>query len=125
MAREGVQWRCDNQAEIEALLHPWEVQVEKSGDVLRVRGMGGLDIELEPGDSLLVEDGRLGVVRVPVEAKKPLSEKITVPCDECQRPVQTYQEIVMSPETFGIVCGEVCFEKRKAKLQNMTKDSFN
>lgn len=61
--RPTVQWRGDNAAEVEHLLRNHLARADKHGDKLHVMGLGGLDITLELGDSVVIEDDRLGVMR--------------------------------------------------------------
>ena len=61
-----VQWRVDNLDEIEALLiqHQARCRVD-TDDRLLLQGWGGLDTHLNPGDCLLLNVDRLGIVRAP------------------------------------------------------------
>ena len=69
------QWVCDNAEELEELLIEFEVRADSvSGDRLRIRGLGGLEIFLMPGDAVIVdtgEDARIGILRaLPAEGEK-------------------------------------------------------
>lgn len=62
------QWRpegdtSDNMADIEELLSGHETRMKRDGDRLLLQGWGGLNTHLEPGDCLVLDGDRLGVVR--------------------------------------------------------------
>ena len=61
----NVQWTCDNQDEFENLLFAFCTHTERSGDNLLISGLNGLAIELWPGDCIIIEDDKLGIIRVP------------------------------------------------------------
>lgn len=63
-----VQWRpegdlTDNQAEIEQLLAKHHARCKREGDRLLLQAWGNLNTHLEPGDCLVLDGDRLGVVR--------------------------------------------------------------
>lgn len=109
------QWTCDNLNQIAHLLYPFDVSIQRSGDALLITGHDGMEIELLPGDSLIVEDDKLGVVRTPVKRDAP--EKVTVPCCWCRKPTVAYKDIADSPETIGIVCSDSCYEAYSAQVK--------
>jgi hypothetical protein len=62
------QWRPegnvkDNQSDIEALLANHHARCKRDGDNLMIQAWGGLSTHLEPGDCLVLDGDRLGVVR--------------------------------------------------------------
>jgi hypothetical protein len=61
--RPTAQWKGDNAQEIEHLLRDFVVRADCDGDRCRLIGLKGLNILLEPGDSVIVEGSRLGVLR--------------------------------------------------------------
>lgn len=61
--RPTVQWKGDNAPEIEKLLNAFVVRADKDGNRCRLIGLKGLNIVLEPGDSVTIEGLRLGVLR--------------------------------------------------------------
>ena len=64
-----VQWRVDNLDEIEALLVDHEARMRvDTDDRLLLQAVGGLDTHLMPGDCLLLDGDRLGIVRAPTTA---------------------------------------------------------
>lgn len=59
-----VQWRVDNLNEIERFLQDFQARCRvDTGDRLLLQTWGGLDTYLNPGDTLLLDDKRLGIVR--------------------------------------------------------------
>jgi hypothetical protein len=63
-----LQWRpegdlTDNIAAFEELLAPFETRMKRDGDCLLLQGWGGLNAHLEPGDCLVLDGDRLGIVR--------------------------------------------------------------
>lgn len=64
-----VQWQGDNVQEIEQLLRHHLARADKEGDKLLVRGLG-LKLQLELGDSLILDGNRLGIRRA--ETAEPL-----------------------------------------------------
>lgn len=67
-----VQWTGDNEREIEHLLRDFVVRADRDGDRCRVIGLKGLNLMLEPGDSLILEGERVGVLRATrAEAAEP------------------------------------------------------
>lgn len=61
--RRTAQWKGDNVAEIERLMSAIVARADKQGDKLHIIGLGGLDVTLELGDSVILEGKRLGVRR--------------------------------------------------------------
>jgi len=59
----NVQWKVDNIEQIEKLLEQHETRVKQIDDNLLIQGWGGLNIMLEPGDCLMLDGDRLGIVR--------------------------------------------------------------
>lgn len=55
--------RTDNQGDIENLLANHHARVKRDGDRLLVQAWGGMSVHLEPGDCLVLDGDRLGVVR--------------------------------------------------------------
>jgi hypothetical protein len=66
-----VQWRVENQEEFARFVEPFLCRIKPiPGDQLLVQGaMTGMDIQVSPGDVLILKDGRLGVIRIPESAK--------------------------------------------------------
>lgn len=69
-----VQWRpegdlTDNQDEVETFLEEFETRCMRMGDNLLLQAWGGLNTELKPGDCLVLDGQRLGIVRAQVEAE--------------------------------------------------------
>ena len=66
-----VQWRVENQEEFARFLEPFMCRIKPiPGDQLLVQGaITGMDIQVSPGDVLILKDGRLGVVRIPESEK--------------------------------------------------------
>jgi hypothetical protein len=65
MGRPTVQWTGENAAEIESLLTSHLVRADKHGDKLTLIGIG-LNVELNLGDTVLLDGDRLGIVRAGV-----------------------------------------------------------
>lgn len=66
----SVQWRVENMEEVARFLEEFEVRMRPApGDQLLVQGLGGMNLQLSPGDVLVLheKEGRaqLGVIRVP------------------------------------------------------------
>lgn len=61
--KQTLQWRGDNLREVDALLDKHVTHSSQKGGKLRLIGMGGLDITLQLGDTLIVDGDRLGIVR--------------------------------------------------------------
>jgi|AGTN01.3.fsa_nt_gi hypothetical protein len=61
--RPTVQWQGDNAKEIERFLSAFVVRADRDGENCRLIGLKGLNIVLAPGDSVVVEGERLGVLR--------------------------------------------------------------
>lgn len=66
-----MQWRVENQEEFARFLEPFMVRIKPiPGDQLLIQGaFTGIDIQVSPGDVLVIYDDRLGVIRVPESAK--------------------------------------------------------
>ena len=116
MAQPNAQWKINNQPELETLLADFAVQFERSGDHLLITGPMGLEIELAPGDCLLLDGERIGVVRVPVEAKADKLEVYTSHCENCGKEVKVKISVLQDPATVMIVCGKGCLESLEFKL---------
>lgn len=106
----NVQWKVDNINEIDALLVDHVATLEVSGDQLRIRGPGGLEIILSPGDCLLRDGDRLGTVRVPDEDRKVKFQTIEVRCDQCNKPIEVDVDVLQNPATIWVVCSDECKE---------------
>jgi len=65
MTKPNAQWRLDNLDEIEAMLEPFQARCRADGDDLLIQAWGGLDTHLSPGDSIILDGDRLGILRVP------------------------------------------------------------
>ncbi len=116
MAQPNAQWKIDNQPELEKILADFAVQFERSGDHLLITGPMGLEIELAPGDCLLLDGERIGVVRVPVEAKTDKLEVYASHCENCGKEVKVKVSVLQDPATVMIVCGSACLESLEFKL---------
>ena len=66
-----IQWRVENQEEFARFLEPFMVRIKPiPGDQLLIQGaFTGMDLQISPGDVLVLKDNRLGVVRIPESAK--------------------------------------------------------
>ena len=66
-----VQWRVENQEEVARFLEPFMVRLSPiPGDQLLIQGaITGMDLQVSPGDVLILQNGRLGGVRIPESAK--------------------------------------------------------
>lgn len=71
MKGQIAQWRGDNVQEVERLLGNHLARAAKAGDKLKVTGIG-IDLELSLGDTVTVDEDRLGIIRHQTE--KPLKE---------------------------------------------------
>lgn len=69
--RPTVEWNGENASEIERLLRHHVARADKEGDTCRILGLNGLNIVLHPGDRLVIEGDRLGVLRTVVNAPDP------------------------------------------------------
>lgn len=58
----SIVWDGDNVAQVEQLLGQHLARADKSGDKLRLIGIG-LNVELNLGDTVLLDGDRLGIVR--------------------------------------------------------------
>jgi len=68
MTLPNVQWRLDNIEEIERMLEPFHARVARDDDQLLIQAIGGLNTHLDPGDCLIFDGNRLGILRVPTES---------------------------------------------------------
>ncbi len=67
MTLPSVQWKLDNQEEIEHLLRNHHFRCKPDGDNLLIQGAHtDLDTHLAPGDSIILDGDRLGILRVDV-----------------------------------------------------------
>ena len=109
MVRPSAQWRLDNQHEIEALLAEYVVTTERSGDSLLITGINGMEVELKPGDCLITENGRLGVLPVP-NSERPEAKQQTIDafCEQCDKPIKVQISVLQDPNTINVVCSEEC-----------------
>lgn len=66
-----VQWRVENQEEVARFLEDFMVRVKPiPGDQLLIQGaITGMDLQVSPGDVIVLNDNQLGVVRIPESAK--------------------------------------------------------
>jgi hypothetical protein len=106
----NAQWKLDNINEIEVLLVDHVATLEVSGDQLRIRGPGGLEIILNPGDCLMRDGDRLGVVRVPDEDRQVKFQTIEVRCEQCNKPIEVDVDVLQDPATIWVVCSDECKE---------------
>ena len=53
----------DNLDEIQEFLAVYEARCKRSGDNLLLQAWGGLNTELAPGDCLVLDGDRLGIIR--------------------------------------------------------------
>lgn len=53
----------DNIVEIQNFLEPFEARCKRFGDALLLQGWGGMNTELAPGDCLVLDGNRLGIIR--------------------------------------------------------------
>lgn len=61
--RQTLQWDGDNLHEVESALEDYVTSISAGGGVLKIIGMGGLELAIQLGDVLLVEEGRIGIIR--------------------------------------------------------------
>ena len=64
----NVQWKLDNLDEIEKLLEPFHARCARDGDDLLIQAWGGLSTWLSPGDCVILDGDRLGILRAPTES---------------------------------------------------------
>jgi hypothetical protein len=62
MPSPTIRWNGDNAAEVERLLSNHLARADKHGDKLQLIGIG-LNVELNLGDTLVLDGDRLGIVR--------------------------------------------------------------
>lgn len=117
MSEQTAQWKCDNQPEIDMLLNGYEIVTHRERENLLIVGSLGLEIELKPGDCLIIRDGRLGVVRVPDEVRKPKLKIIHTACAHCDRPIKVQTDILTNPDTVFVVCSTQCQEAMEFKAR--------
>jgi len=110
MVTPNVMWQLDNMAEFEVLLDDHVAQLEKSGDLLRIRGPMGLEIILKPGDCLMLDGDSLGVVRVPDAERQVKLQTIEVHCEQCNKPIEVDIDVLQDPATIWVVCSDECKE---------------
>lgn len=53
----------DNIGEIREFLEPFEARCKRFGDNLLLQAWGGVNTELAPGDCLVLDGSRLGIIR--------------------------------------------------------------
>ena len=70
--KQTIQWAGDNLPEVESALGDYVTNTTVGGGILRIIGIGGLDLTIQLGDILIVEDGRIGIIR---ESSKPQAEE--------------------------------------------------
>ena len=68
MTLPNVQWKLDNIEEIERILEPFEARVAKDDDRLLIQAWGGLNTHLDPGDCIVLDGNRLGILRAPADS---------------------------------------------------------
>ncbi len=113
----NVQWQVDNLHEIMSLLSGHMATIEQSGDACRIRGPMGLEIVLQPGDCLVRDGDRLGVVRVPDDKRiRPKLQTIEVRCENCDKPIQADIDILQDPTSVWVVCSDECQQAYEFKL---------
>ena len=62
--RNSVVWKGDNEADVRALLSQHETRMHRDGDNLLIQGAwSDLNTLIEPGDTLILEGDRLGILR--------------------------------------------------------------
>lgn len=66
-----IQWRVENQEEFARFLEPFMVRIKPiPGDQLLIQGaITGMDLQISPGDVLILNNDQLGVVRIPESEK--------------------------------------------------------
>ena len=66
-----IQWRVENEEEVARFLEPFMVRIKAlPGNQIMIQGaFTGMDIQVSPGDVLVLKDNQLGVVRIPESAK--------------------------------------------------------
>lgn len=68
----NAQWKVDNLEEIEHLLRDHEARCQlDENDTLLLQGWGGLDTRLNPGDCLILDGSRLGIIRAKTDDAAP------------------------------------------------------
>jgi len=105
------QWQLDNLDDLKDFLKDHVAEWETDGSALRIRGPDGLEIILNPGDCLLLDGDRLGVVRVPSEDRRsPIKKTIEVRCEQCDKPIKVDVDVLQDPATIWVVCSQKCKE---------------
>ena len=117
MAQPNAQWKINNQPELEKILTDFAVQFERSGDHLLITGPMGLEIELEPGDGVIIDGERIGVVRVPKQVKTEKLKAYASHCENCGKEVKVKIGVLQDPATVTIVCSDACRETLEFKLK--------
>ena len=117
MSELTAQWKCDNQAEFDELLRDFEINTRRESSDLLITGPDGLEIELKPGDCVILKDGQIGILRVPDEARGPKPSVIHAECAECQKPITVGADVLTDPETLIVVCSTECENAFKFKNQ--------
>lgn len=66
-----VQWRVENQEEVARFLEDFMVRIKPiPGDQLLIQSaFTKMDLQVSPGDVLILNNGQLGIVRIPESAK--------------------------------------------------------
>ena len=66
-----VQWRVENQEEVARFLEDFMVRIKPiPGDQLLIQGaITGMDLQVSPGDVIVLNGSQLAVVRIPESAK--------------------------------------------------------
>jgi len=66
-----IQWRVENQEEVARFLEDFMVRIKPiPGDQILIQGaFTGMDIQVSPGDVIILKDNQLGVVRIPESVK--------------------------------------------------------
>ena len=66
-----VQWRVENQEEVARFLEDFMVRIKPiPGDQLLIQGaITGMDLQVSPGDVIVLNGSQLGVVRIPESEK--------------------------------------------------------
>ena len=94
-----VQWRGDNLGDIDRLLaHHHATAHVQTGQKLLIRGADGLSLEIDIGDSIILEGDRLGIDRVTIAVK---TESITWTGDNVQDIAEFVRNHEVSPRVIG------------------------
>jgi hypothetical protein len=68
-SKQTIQWNGDNLLEIESALDGYVTHASSGGGVLKIIGIGGLELAVQLGETLIIEDGRIGIIRNSSEPK--------------------------------------------------------